>query len=169
MILDFDLPLLEEVAVILDAQLDRLELEARGTDNPDDFGIFDRAQHVTGLGFAACQNYIASRTGRVSKRLAFQVGPTHRTGQPMVALVNAAANYWKHSAQWGETLTPLEQQTAEFFSSLGVPLLGYCLTNYLYELVRPLPARFGTLLPFLVHWRDELETCRVGMDRPGSE
>ena len=159
MILDLDLPLLEEVAVILDAQLDRLKLEARGTLDPDAFGVFDRAQHVTGLGFAACQNYIASRTGRISKKLALQRGPKHRTGQPMVALVNAAANYWKHSPQWGDTLTALEQQTAEFFSSIGVPLSEYCLTNFLYELVRPLPSRFGTLVPFLVHWRDELHTC----------
>lgn len=156
--IDPDLPLLEEVAAILDAQLKRLELEAGRSDDPDAYGVFDSLEHVAGLGFAACQNYIASWAAscRVSRQLALQLGPKHRTGQPLVALVNAAANYWKHSPEWGNTLTAQAQRTADLFASLGVPVSEYALINFLHELVRPLPSRFGTLVPFLVHWRDEL-------------
>jgi len=88
MILDPDLPLLEGVAVFLDAQLNQMQEEARRTGDPDANGVFDRLEHVTGLGFAACQNYIASCAGRsrVSKQRALELGPKHRTGQPLVAL-----------------------------------------------------------------------------------
>jgi hypothetical protein len=159
MILDPDLVLLEDVAVFLDARLNQMQEEARRTDDPDATGVFDRLEHVTGLGFAACQNYIVSCSGlnRVSKQRALELGPKHHTGEPMVALVNAAANYWKHSSEWNSMRGPGPgQRTGELFASLGVAFSEYCLTTFLYELVRPLPPRFATVVPFLVRWRDDL-------------
>jgi hypothetical protein len=157
-ILDPDFPLLEEVAVILDAQLDRIAQEAHRSEDPDADGIYDRLEHVTGLGFVACQNYIVSCAGRcrISKQLALQLGPKHRTGQPMAALINGAANYWKHRPSWDENNAAPVPRTVELFSSLSVPFSEYALTNVLHELLRPLPPRFATVLPFLVHWRDAL-------------
>lgn len=157
-ILDLELPLLDEVVGLLDRQLDRIQEEAHRVADPDAFGMFDRLEHVTGLGFAACQNYIASWAGRsgVSKQAALQIGPSHRTGQPFVSLINAAANYWKHSPEWNGADAAPAQRTSALLASLGVRSSEYALTNCLHELVQHLPARFGTLVPLLAQWRDGL-------------
>ncbi len=130
--------------------------------------MFDRREHVTGFGFAACQNYVASLTGRsgVSKQDALQIGPSHRTGRPFVALINAAANYWKHSPEWNGADAAPAHRTATLLTSLGVRSSEYALANCLHELVRPLPARFGTLVPFLTQWRDAFFTELVLPRKP---
>ncbi len=123
MILDLDLTLLEEIVTILDANLERLERETHRSEDPDANGLFDRLEYVSGLGFAACQNYIAACAGRSALRKAdaLQLGPKHRSGEPMVALVNAAANYWKHSPDWDAKRTAPVPRTVGLFASLGVP------------------------------------------------
>ena len=62
----------------------------------------DRAEHITGLGFAACQAYVTATHGvmNVGKSKAFAFGPCHGSGQRIVEIVNHAANYWKHREEW---------------------------------------------------------------------
>lgn len=145
MIIDLEIQWLEEIVDLLDAQLDRIDGEIRD---------------LTGLGFAACQNYIVSISARfqVTKGAALQSGPVHRSGEPLVRWVNAAAN--KHSSEWDGTCSAPRPKTAEAIAALNLKSTEYALTNILYELVRPLPVRLQTLLPFLVHWRDNLHLAK---------
>jgi hypothetical protein len=158
MILDLHLPLGEEVTGVLDRELHRLSVEAAASPDPDAEGIFDRVEYVTGLGFIVCQNYVAACAGSrgCAKSDVLQLGPKHRCGESMVAVVNAAANYWKHHETWGVAGAAPSPRTTEVLAALGIQMTEYLATNVLTALLDPLPIRFATLLPFLTKWRDAL-------------
>lgn len=160
MMLDFDLDFLRDAVALVDASLERLDREAKASPDPDAFGIFDQMEYLIGFGFVACQTYataVASRS-KISKREALALGPKHRTGRSMAQLVNATANHWKHSPEWSlDAPTNQAVQTLEVISSLGVDTNGsYPVANILHEILRPLPVRFASLIPFLTQWRDAL-------------
>lgn len=157
--IDYDLELLRELINLLDVRLDALEQQIQRCSDPDAFGLFDIAEGVCGLGFAACQQYLtatASGLG-VEKSKALPCGPVHACGDTIVSIVNHAANYWKHGDEWalgksekqqGKTQDGLEAVLADFEH-------GYPLTVILARLLSPSePWRFRLLLPFLIGWRD---------------
>ena len=162
MIIDFDLDFLRAAVTLVDASLARLDESARSSPDPDAFGIFDELEYISGFGFIACQTYataVASRSQfRNRKREALALGPRHRTGRSMAELVNAAANYWKHSPEWSlDAPTTQAAQTIEVISTLGVDSdASYPIANALHEILTPHPARFANLVPFLTQWRNAL-------------
>jgi hypothetical protein len=160
MIIDFDLDFLQAAAALVDTRLERLDTQAEASPDPDAFGIFDQVEYLTGFGFVACQTYITTIASRrkLKKPEALALGPKHRTGRSMAQLTNAAANHWKHSAEWSlDALTAQAKQTLEVISSLGIDTNGsYPVANTLYEILKPHPVRFSNLIPFLTQWRDAL-------------
>jgi hypothetical protein len=64
-IFDFDLEFLREAVRLLDAQLEHLEGEATRLADPDAFGVYDTVEYIVGLGFTACQGYLASTYGQL--------------------------------------------------------------------------------------------------------
>jgi hypothetical protein len=162
MILDFDLDFMRAAVALVDASLDRLQAEARSSPDPDAFGIFDEIEYLTGFGFVACQTYataVVSRSQLKGKnREALALGPKHRTGRSMAQLINAAANYWKHSPEWAlDAPTTQAAQTIEVISSLGIDANDpYAAANMLREILTPHKPRFERLVPFLTQWRDTL-------------
>lgn len=152
---DHEFQFLKEVAVLVDRHLDRLDLDAARVQDPDMTGEADRAEHVVGLGFAAIQQYINSFRKNCPAALLHH-GPEHRTGVPMVKAVNAAANYWKHAAEWRKPFSDRALRTRETLSALGVNVdSDYVLSNALAALLAPLPMRFERFLPFLEAWRHD--------------
>jgi hypothetical protein len=158
--LDFDLEFLTELLSVLDERLAALEKEGEASGDPDGLGYLDRIESVTGLGFVACQQYIHATYPFLSvatKSEALQKPPMHSSGRPVVEVINAAANYWKHHDEWrsGETKSHEERTRALIRELLPSPV-DYVAANLLYELVRPAPATFGAIVPLLVEWRDGL-------------
>jgi hypothetical protein len=162
MLLDFDLDFLRAAAALVDSGLERLQTQARSSPDPDAFGIFDEMEYLAGFGFVACQTYataVVSRSQlRGRKREALALGPKHRTGQSMAQLINAAANYWKHSPEWAlDEPTAPAAQTIAVISRLGVDAdAPYPVANMLREILTPHKARVENLIPFLTQWRDAL-------------
>ena len=159
--IDYDLQLLDTVLSHLDSEVARLMNESRVTEMGYELGYFDRCEFLSGLGFVACQWYMKAIIQRhgPEERTPLRSGPTHRTGKSIAATVNAAANLWKHSAEWpeGGDLSKKQRLTAELVESLGVdPLQEFPMVGVLAELLRPLPAELARLAPFLEHWRDSL-------------
>ncbi len=160
---DFDMDFLRQAVALVDASLERLDRRANASPDPDQFGIFDEMEYITGFGFVACQAYATAAVSgsklRGKKREALMLGPKHRTGRPMTELINAAANHWKHSPEWSlDTPTTQSKQTLEVFSSLGVDTNrgSYPVGNMLHKILAPHPARFAKLIPFLTQWRNAL-------------
>ena len=165
MIVDFNLDFLRSAAALVDVNLERLDRESGTSPDPDAFGIYDEIEYLIGFGFVACQTYLTAMASQSAmkgkKHEALSLGPKHRTGQPMVRLVNAAANYWKHSSEWSldipTTRSKQTKQTLEVISSLGVNTTGsYPVANMLDEILAPHPARVASLLPFIAQWRNTL-------------
>ncbi len=157
--IDFDLDFLKDTLAVVDAYLARLEYESSQCDDPDGFGVFDRIEHMAGMGFAACQRYLTAVCGAcsVAKSVAFDRGPQHRSGIPIAAIANAAANYWKHSSEWTEPPTARARETQRLLEAMGVDMTkGYVVANLFHRLMSPLPKRFEAVVPFLEQWRNEV-------------
>lgn len=145
---------------LIDSHLDGIDRSAAVSEDPDAYGILDQLESIAGLGFAVCQTYMTAHISRsrASKPAALALGPRHRTGRTFAEVVNAAANFWKHSAEWDRTRQDRPAaETVVSIQSLGIDTRdSYPLGNVLYELLRPHPSRFAGLVPFLLHWRDDL-------------
>ena len=147
---------------LIDASLEQLGIESSSSAEPDTFGVFDKIEYITGFGFVACQTYTTAAVGRSkAKRKKSEVllfGPKHRCGRPIVQLVNAAANRWKHSAEWNPfEPTNQEKHTVEVIRSLGVNPSGpYPIANMLHAILTPDQNLFRNLVPYIIQWRDSL-------------
>jgi hypothetical protein len=57
-VVDFDLDLLSDVLAPLDKHLEGILQASDKVFDADQLGYYDRAEHVAGLGFVACQTYL---------------------------------------------------------------------------------------------------------------
>jgi len=160
MLVDLDLDLLQQLVRIIDQHLEQMAQEAVQVDDPDSFGHFDRMEHLTGLGFVACQTYMSSICGslRIEKQKALAIGPLHTSGQTKAQIINSAANYWKHNSEWIlEKSDRQRKRIEETFDLVGFPInTDYPLSGVLTELVFPELAAFQPIVAALEAWRDEL-------------
>lgn len=157
---EFDLSFLKNAAALVDSKLRVLELEARSSPDPDALGTYDKAEYITGFGLVACQTYIAACVSRagIDRSQALDLGPMHHCGLSMVTLVNALANYWKHSQDWIHPLSKTAQKTVDTITTLYPDTeASYLTTNALAALLQPSEPRIGRVIPFLKQWRDSLQ------------
>lgn len=138
----------------VDQQLKTLnDIIAQDMSESGDSGLFDDAEYFTGIGFLAGQRYIACVCGtlRVSKKEALSLGPKRHNGIAYAALVNAVANYWKHSDEWDfEKLSDQQQRTRSEIESIGITVSdGYVISNVFHALDLK---SFSNLAPLLREW-----------------
>jgi len=116
--------------------------------------VYDKSEYVLGLGFVACQTYMASKVHGKMTFQALNSGPMHRSQQPFSLVANACANYWKHHDGWDRaslkgdaknTISTLERIGADVWSS-------YPSSNVMHALLVPHKPRFMNLLLFLKQW-----------------
>ena len=160
MFVDFDLDLLKQLIRIFDRHLDFIRQKATQGDDLDSFGYFDSGEHITGLGFVACQTYMSSVYGylRLEKQKALSVGPFHSSGKTKVQIINDAANYWKHNNEWSPEKNEKQRKyIEETFELVGSPVnTDYPLSNVLAEIASPEHAAFELIITILELWRNEL-------------
>ena len=166
-LIESDTGFLREAAALVDNRLDKLYRDAKNHPDPDSYGLIDSSEYITGFGFVACQTYATAilRWSDLNKRKALNIGPKHRNGRPIIELVNACANYWKHNAEWSlDSPSTQAQKTIDIVASLGVDTSGsYPLSNALHHLLEPHPARIRNLIPFLTQWQDEVGSSRKAL------
>ncbi len=161
---DSDLAFLRDLFGLLDARFDDLQLRIDGSPDPDSMGLFDEGEYLSGMGFVACQRYLASTYGPhgVSKDIAMRLGPKHAGGEPVVRIINAAANYWKHVDEWDQqTLGARQKDTIRIIETV-TDWEDYTCSNLLAYLTLPTGPRFEGLVPMLEAWRCELDSISVG-------
>jgi len=158
---DPDLEMLAEFLAVVDGQL---EIILRGLTNAaeayEGYFDFDSAEHITGLGFVACQTYLTATYGflNLKKLDALSAGPHHSSGQTIVQIINHAANFWKHHDEWHLDKSKAQQERVRYaFATIGFPVdLDYPLGGILADLAAPEPAAFKPLVARLEQWREEL-------------
>jgi hypothetical protein len=108
-----------------------------------DSSLFDDAEYLHGIGFVAGQRYIASVCGTLNLRKkdkwdALLIGPKPNDGITYASVVNAAANYWKHSDERDfSKLNDQQERTRKAIESVGVAVSEYegCVTtNIMHQL-----------------------------------
>lgn len=163
-IFDFDIESLKNILQVLDNQLEMLEQDAADCEDPDSFGIYDRTEATIGLGFVACQKYIAATYGclKIPKEKALPVGPKHQSGMYIAEIVSHAANFWKHHDEWQIEGKP-NMKTVSAIEKLGLKITAsYLLSNVLTSAVNPEPCRLTPVISLLEVWRDALRVNAAG-------
>jgi hypothetical protein len=158
-VLDFDLEFLRELLGVLDSHLDRLSTYAMRLDDPESFGIYESRDYIVGIGFAACQRYIATTSAEclLEKPKALALGPPHHSGESLASIINAAANCWKHQDEWAlPGNRGFRRQTVDTLAALGLPDNVYTMDAILHKLVLGSTPHLMALLPHLEAWRDSL-------------
>lgn len=155
---------LRRLIAAVDSHLADICKESAEVSDPDGYGYFDSAEDATGLGFVACQTYMANVYGmlRIQKHLALQVGSRHSSGLPKVQIINHAANYWKHNSEWPLDRSESRRTVIErAFESVGFPVgTDYPLSRVLTELTSPSQASFESVLSILESWKYDLVNYR---------
>jgi hypothetical protein len=122
----------------------------------EDSALIPYSEYFAGQGFVAGQRYITSVCGglRVPKQQALLLGPQFGAGLPYASLVNAAANYAKHSEEWNfDDLKDLQAATKATIEKAGVTVgWGEAVAWNLFD--RLGLGSFGDLLPILSSWSD---------------
>lgn len=155
--------LLKALVEAIDARLDKLDWTVKACPDADGWGLLDIGEALCGMGFVACQQYITAVASdwRLSKQDALSCGPRHSCGARLVAIVNDAANAWKHSDEWSLSDSPSKraERTLGGLSRI-VPEdtnCEYVLAEILSRLSEPeQKGRFRNLLPLLIEWADDL-------------
>jgi hypothetical protein len=151
---------LDEVVAVVDGHLARLEASLAGCSGLlDQYEVYDSFDHFIGIGLAACQVYMAGicRELGLSKRQALGLGPLHESGQPKARLINHAANYWKHSDEWGDSPDSLGLRTLDGLSVLDFDGIDFPLMDMLRDIggfSESRGMRLRCLLAELLAWRD---------------
>jgi hypothetical protein len=140
----------------LDRNLDVLGDECAESEDPDGLGLLDEIESVIADGFLRCQLYMVERRGSARSR-AYRCGPRHRS-RYIVEIINAAANYRKHRAEWPDDVREAgwqQRDTQGVLRDAGVGETDYVLSALLHELV---PGQsLVALLPLLVEWRNDFD------------
>jgi len=128
-----------------------------------DSGLFGHADYFAGMGFVAGQRYITSVCGllKLRKREALALGPEFISAVSYASLINASANYWKHSDEWDfEKLNDLQKATKIVIESAGVTVGATELVAYNVFHQFKLPG-FKELLPVLTTWSNAVSNSVV--------
>ncbi len=169
---DGDLAFLKDLVTLLDSRLDEVQRTIDSSFAPDQMGHLDDAEYVAGMGFIACQCYLASTYGPhgISKTIALETGPRHTGGETIARIINAAANFWKHADEWDfhsivvrdrAGLKPIQLETIQVIETV-TPWGDYTCASLLAALAAPAEPRLKYLLPLLEAWRDALDSAHVG-------
>lgn len=155
--IESELSKLSGLILAVDEHLSEVCDKSVAAEDSDAFGLFDSAEHATGLGFVACQTYMATLCGAlmIEKSRALSLGPTHSGGLTMVQVINHAANYWKHNNEWSLDKSAARQEAIHrAFDSVGFPVgTDYPLSGVLTELSGVFPAALKQLIPILEEWK----------------
>lgn len=163
-IADGEMQVLSELLTVLDKKLVEIGSQIATSSDTESDGMLDRIEYFIGVGFAAMQQYLTDTlalTG-ISKSRAFDIGPRHTDVLTFVAVVNAAANWWKHSSEWvGQSVPPdLALTTIEIVIEIA-GTEDYPLSSVLVELHASREIALSALLPKLVLWRSVVDEERL--------
>ena len=157
-ICDWDMAFLGTVLKLLDSRLEELDAVAATTSDPESHGVCDHYEEVCGVGFVACQRYLAAACGwlKIEKHVALTKGPRVPSGLTIAQAVNHAANYWKHHDEWSGEETERELKTKRAIEGFGGTIgHDYPLSCVLAETTNR-TCRLTDLIPRLEEWRNEI-------------
>lgn len=155
-LIDTQLVFLCEFLEMIDQKLKSINELISNSIDPDSDGLCDMAEYFIGIGFIAIQQHLVESliiTG-VHKSDAYGFGPTHSSGQSIISIINACANYWKHEAEWVGAAGVPKQGTKTYNQVTDVSDSDwYKLSNVLSSLCGGEKCSFNSLIPYIRDWQ----------------
>ena len=143
---------------MIDRNLDDLDEEIAGEPDPDSIGQFDRCEYMYGVGLVACQLYLTAIMEKANKKDWLARGPKHIiSGYSIAEIVYSGGNYVKHNPEElgnKESIAILKKLDLWREAGKDSGWVDYLASNLVATLLAPHPARFHTLLPWLIQWRN---------------
>jgi hypothetical protein len=140
---------------LIDDELERICQRIKVSADPDSDGLCDIGEYYIGLGFVAIQQYFTESCmlANIDKKVALDLGPKSEEGIPIIALINACANWWKHEADWWAKgdVSKQAKRTAEYVMSLTEGY-DYALSNVLASLCEQSDLKLEHLFSYLDGW-----------------
>lgn len=160
---DVELQLLSELLSLLDNKIIEINKLISSANDPESDGLLDRCEYFFGVGIVAIQQYLMDTltlTG-IEKQQALSLGPAYSEQLTFVAVLNAAANWWKHSAEWNPDSSPRKDalRTQQIIADVANSN-NYELSNVLAGLLHTSEVTLCSLLPNLVLWRSAVDQAR---------
>ncbi len=100
----------------------KIKEEVKRGVNLDPSGLCDRSEFLAGLAFTICQKYISATINwfnlggnKFNKDNSLKLGPFYTDTTTHAQIINAAANYWKHSDEWN-TISFTQEDDEDMFS-----------------------------------------------------
>lgn len=152
-VVDDGMHALRNILAMIDAE--RARIDAALIAVTEECPLHEEADELAGLGFVACQRYITQVAAQfeVPRNAAVAAGPAAPSGQAAASLVDAAANAWKHEAEWRDPPERRQEATADRLVA-DLPEQGgdYKYVNALHAVCPD--GRFASMADLLVRWRD---------------
>lgn len=159
---DGELGSLCELLELLDLKLSDVHNNISDSIDPDSEGLLDKGEYFIGVGFVAMQQYMIETllfTG-VDKGKAYSLGPVHSSNMPYASLINAAANWWKHEAEWWNAGEIAENNRTYSKISLVADSNEYQLSNVLASICSSSGFSLMGVVPILIEWRKSVDEAR---------
>ncbi len=155
--------LLSELLYMIDEKLFDISTQITQSIDPESDGLTDKGEYFIGVGFTAIQQYLTETLilTKISKNFALYLGPKYSEKTTYVEIINAAANWWKHEAEWfpeGPKRSGSIKNAEVIYAAAQSEQ--YFLSNLLANLVAPSKPSMCSLLPRLRAWRQSLELKR---------
>lgn len=159
-ILDCELNRLSKLFDLLDSKLVEINKAVKVSKDPVTDGLCDEAEYYVGIGFTAAQQYLVDTLLFMNfkdKNEAFKLGPAWKS-ESYALIINAAANYWKHEAEWWNNGEVHHNGVDGFLRLRGTdPSDSFVLANTLFNICEEEnEVLLKGLMPYLIQWRDEV-------------
>jgi hypothetical protein len=141
---------------MLDKKISGIQLLISSSSDPDSDGLCDRGEYFIGIGFVAIQQHLVETllfTG-INKNEAYKLGAIHSTGVTYISLINSAANWWKHEAEWvnkGEI--PKNGNNTFDHVYAAAKTTDYALSNVLASICSSESISLSAVVPYLREWQ----------------
>jgi hypothetical protein len=164
-VLDFDAYFMDKAFSLIDFQIERVaKFMKEDFDAEGDSSLVDDYEFLHAIGFVAAQKYLTSSCKVLGmekeKRQAFAVGQKVNADVSCAALVNAAANHFKHCDEWDfENPSELAQPTIDTLKKAGVnvPQFGASVACDVFGKLGL--EKLRDLTPILKQWSVDIETA----------
>ncbi len=168
-IVDCEFPKLCELLGLLDERLSEIQSLISRSKDPDAEGLCDRGEYFIGVGFVAMQQYLVDTllfTG-VAKNEAYSMDSKGISGTSHIALINSAANWWKHEAEWwnGGEVPPAGEKTFLRVKEVA-DSNDYELSNVLAFLCGEEKLSLMGAVPHLIEWRQAVHRASLRTTEP---
>jgi hypothetical protein len=149
-----------ELLDVIDSKLCEIEECVSKSLNPESDCPLDRGEYFIGIGFVAIQQHLSeSLIGmKLGKKESYYLGSTHSSGISSIWVINAAANWWKHEAEWfkNKDVPKGGEYTVEIIMGIS-PQHEYALSNVLASFSESKSLSFiKNIIPHIEKWTEEL-------------